>query len=858
MEKYLEEALKTGEYLKITTRNNKELTIKVIKYDLLKVYYRFKNTFNESCIKRENIVAVKFANKLKQHDFEKRQSNYYSLITAYANYYKNYVKEIGNKVKLFDTIFDSLYTKDNNNLLLNYFQGEIINNKEEVEKSICLLLDKSNNSQKEAIKNALNHKVSVIEGPPGTGKTTTILSIIANLINENKKVIVVSKNNSAVNNIIEEFQKMGLPEFYVRYGRKDVMTALRNNINIKLDTLEKDLNNINIKPDNIIKLQSLNEELRTLEKDINDLIDVKNLIIELKSQKKFIDKKVSTYNFSNYLTENEKKFLCEKNASISKINRIIKIANKKHYNFLEKLFIKYVLCLENKDLDIKLNAIFNLLEQMYINKELALKEEILLKGDLEDKQKRVKNIYEEYNKLSLDYFLYYLKKSITISKKNITTNKELIKHTFNIYPLILTTADGFLFNFDYLIKNGLDIDSIIIDESSQCDVLTGLPLLFLAKKLIVVGDSKQLSAITEDKKIETDINEFYRYENNNFLNTIKNVFQITPTILLEHYRCNYHIINFCNKYYYDSELKIYKEASKDSISIINVDQYKGASKKDGSFINEREIKSIKENIKDINNTFIITPFKAQATLLKEEYNDKMCGTIHCFQGKGANNVYFSTVFNKSDFCEKHIKGKNNLFTKELVNVAVSRAKEKFILVCDRKFFLDNGKYVPDIKNLINYINIYGDEIVDQSNCIFDYLYRQIKYFKATKLFDNIYEKALFEALNTIFIDSPYKCYLKLRLTELVTNKEFLEKNPDILRYILNGAHADFTIIDKRINMPILVIELDGKDHEKEEQIKKDRFKKLALNASNIEVYRMPSKKAYDTLDLKEKVFSYLS
>lgn len=858
MEKYLEEALKTGDYLKITTRNNKQLTVQIIKYDLIKVYYRFKNSFNESCIKKENIIDVKFANKLKQHDFEKKQSQYYSLITKYADYYKNYVKEIGNKVKLFDSIFDSLYTKDRNNLLLNYFQGDIVNNKEEVEKSICLLLDKSNNSQKEAIKNALNHKVSVIEGPPGTGKTTTILSIIANLINERKKVIVVSKNNTAVNNIIEEFQKMGLPEFYIRYGRKEVMTELRNNIDVKLNNLEIALNDINVKPDNIIKLQSLNEELSTLEKDINDLIDVKNLIIELKSQKKFIDKKVSTYNFSIYLTQNEKKFLCEKNASISKINRIIKIANKKHYNFLEKIFIKYVLCLENKDLNIKLNALFNLLEQLYINKELAIKEEILLKGDLEFKQNRVKEIYEEYNKLSLDYFLYYLKNNIKVSKEKVTNNKELIKHTFKIYPLILTTADGFLFNFDYLVKNGIEVDSIIIDEASQCDVLTGLPLLFLAKKLIVVGDSKQLSAITEEKETGIEVDKFYRYENNNFLNTIKNVFNLIPTILLEHYRCNYHIINFCNKYYYDSELKIYKDSSKDYISIINVDQYKGASRKDKSFINEREIKSIKENIKDINNTFVITPFKAQANLLQEEYNDKICGTIHCFQGKGANNVYFSTVFNNLDFCLKHIKSENNLFTKELVNVAVSRAKEKFVLVCDKNFFLKNGYYVPDIRNLINYINIYGEEIIDESNCIFDYLYKQIKYFKTTRLFDNIYEKTLFEALNEIFIDSPYRCYLKLKLTELVTNKEFLEKNPDILRYILNGAHADFTIIDKRINMPILVIELDGKDHEKEEQKKRDKFKELALNASNIKIYRIASKKAYDILDLKEKVFSYLS
>ena len=45
-----------------------------------------------------------------------------------------------------------------------------------------------NLSQKKALENALTHSVSVIEGPPGTGKTQTILNIIANLIAVQEKV----------------------------------------------------------------------------------------------------------------------------------------------------------------------------------------------------------------------------------------------------------------------------------------------------------------------------------------------------------------------------------------------------------------------------------------------------------------------------------------------------------------------------------------------------------------------------------------------------------------------------------------------------------------------------------------------
>ncbi|MEG0094390.1 MAG: AAA domain-containing protein, partial [Erysipelotrichaceae bacterium] len=66
-----------------------------------------------------------------------------------------------------------------------------------------------NLSQISAVKNALYNQVSVIEGPPGTGKTQTILNIIANLVVGGNTVAVVSNNNDATNNVYEKLQKYG-------------------------------------------------------------------------------------------------------------------------------------------------------------------------------------------------------------------------------------------------------------------------------------------------------------------------------------------------------------------------------------------------------------------------------------------------------------------------------------------------------------------------------------------------------------------------------------------------------------------------------------------------------------------------
>lgn len=75
-----------------------------------------------------------------------------------------------------------------------------------------------NTSQKAAVEAALTHQVSIIQGPPGTGKTQTILNIIANLLMKGKTVLVVSNNNSAVENVAEKLNGEGLGFLVAQLG----------------------------------------------------------------------------------------------------------------------------------------------------------------------------------------------------------------------------------------------------------------------------------------------------------------------------------------------------------------------------------------------------------------------------------------------------------------------------------------------------------------------------------------------------------------------------------------------------------------------------------------------------------------
>ena len=55
-----------------------------------------------------------------------------------------------------------------------------------------------NNSQEKSVLNALKKPITVITGPPGTGKSQVVLNIIANAVYNDKTILFSSKNNRAV------------------------------------------------------------------------------------------------------------------------------------------------------------------------------------------------------------------------------------------------------------------------------------------------------------------------------------------------------------------------------------------------------------------------------------------------------------------------------------------------------------------------------------------------------------------------------------------------------------------------------------------------------------------------------------
>lgn len=416
--------------------------------------------------------------------------------------------------------------------------------------------------------------------------------------------------------------------------------------------------------------------------------------------------------------------------------------------------------------------------------------------------------------------------------RQLFTSEDFLKNPYDIlneYPVILSTT----FSSRDSLNDNVVYDYVIMDESSQVDIATGALAMSCAKNMVIVGDTNQLpNVVDKHTEIRADVifNQYnlskgYRFTNS-FLQSVLEVMpNVTQTMLREHYRCHPKIIEFCNQKFYRGNLIIMTEdhGEKDVLKVIKT--VKGNHSR--NHFSQRQIDIIKNEIipNDITNkkeTGIIAPYNNQVQSLKEQIDGIEQATVHKFQGKEKDTIIISTVEDEiTDFVDDPY----------LLNVAVSRAKKKLILVVTG----NEQNKERNIMDLIDYIQYNNFEVVESNvYSIFDYLYKQ--YTKERKLFLNKNnrkleydsENLMYTLLEEILKNDDYKmldfvCHFPVNM--LIKNPYLL--NDDECLYAMNPAtHVDFLVYNRISKRAILAIEVDGYAfHQKETaQAKRDLLK----------------------------------
>lgn len=526
------------------------------------------------------------------------------------------------------------------------FEYSIINNdskKQEIVVPVSL-----SQSQEKILKSANQSKVTVVIGPPGTGKSFSIAALAIQAFQEGKKILIASKNEQACQVLFNKIQEdIGIKGITINSSK----ARYRISVSTKLRNIA-----------NGVGIKSIDE---------NYLKKVKNEVLLLKKKTRTIIDKIT------YREAIEKKW-GEKLSSSSE-------------------------------------SIFSKIQKKWISYRHGLKEPIWeLKFQLHEIDRRLKKKEKRLIRLTYEYNLYKLLSQsrpdlIRYEKAFKETRGNVIKDIFSSvnFNIILEALPIWICKSSDVanivpLKEGL-FDLLIIDEASQCDISSSIPLLYRAKSIAIVGDPNQLrhlsfisnrrEELTKTKYNLSGLNLAYR--DKSILDLVNEAVKSQNNIIFlnEHFRSMPDIISFSNNHFYSGQLKIMTDhLNENAYDNLKVNVIEGGIRNDkGENLNEaKEILSVielriqqeVELCKSSSSTIgVISPFRNQVQLIKRLVRERIApseinkhklliGTPFKFQGEERDIVFLSFTIDE----KTHQGSIRYLERPDVFNVSITRAK----------------------------------------------------------------------------------------------------------------------------------------------------------------------------------------
>ena len=422
--------------------------------------------------------------------------------------------------------------------------------------------------------------------------------------------------------------------------------------------------------------------------------------------------------------------------------------------------------LENGLFNEKIENIYNVWRYKQISqklKELAEKPYFNLQADILEKSEELKKLttdlvtkktwyniikfIEEKDNLAMSQALKGWKQTVqkigkgtgkntNIHKKNAKEKMLLCQKVVPAWIMPLNKV------FDTLnpVENKFDI--VIIDEASQSDI-SSLILLYMAKKIIIVGDDKQVSPSDVGVNIDK-INMFRRkyikgkVANDDLYGIRASLYSIVsttfqPISLREHFRSVPEIIGYSNKTSYDNQILPLRDSNSSILKPAIIDYKVNGKRDEKSKINRVEAETIVSLIEAClamkeykNSTFGVISLLGdeQAELIQDlivkripateiENHKILCGNSASFQGDERDIMFISLVDSSEENKSLRLVGEGvEGAIRKRYNVAISRAKDQLWIV--HSIDKNNLKEGDLRKELFEYIDSLKENIFDKT------------------------------------------------------------------------------------------------------------------------------------------------
>lgn len=263
----------------------------------------------------------------------------------------------------------------------------------------------------------------------------------------------------------------------------------------------------------------------------------------------------------------------------------------------------------------------------------------------------------------------------------------------------------------------IQVDTLIIDEAGQLNILLAAMAMVVAKRYIFIGDIQQMQPIikanTHPKILNQSIMELLSTKNKTSMLNIS-------------YRMNQTLISFSSLRFYNNELTVHPNNANNKIAIDHIGEnwniinpkeskiFVDLNYSNTSSICEEEANKTSEIIQELiqngiksHNIAIVCPFKSQCRLIYSKLKDFnieseiLIDTVEKMQGQERDIIFYCWTISDHEYVEKI---NEFFFNPNRLNVAITRAKSKLITLGSSQLF--NTKLLKSNQNLQLYYDFY--------------------------------------------------------------------------------------------------------------------------------------------------------
>lgn len=644
-----------------------------------------------------------------------------------------------------------------------------------------------NSEQREAISHALSHPLTVITGPPGTGKSQVVSSLLINAAKLGRRVLFASKNNKAVDVVEMRVNNLGPRPILLRMGRGEYQAKLTEYLTALLASRATDEDCFNHDEAERRFKQTLSQ-IQGLHQTAVQTVELRNQLDLLEQRVEPLRKELGEARFQSF------RALDDPSAEqvLNSVKATVRAATRREQDFLTRLLWCVHRSKRFEELGKTANALQPVFEELgltspevprrdremdawlefaialesrieavrqignYFGTLTALSEapalERIWEGIVEQQEKLATDslrLWECWLRLAparlssrdraaLGEFAAVLRLLVQGDAENQRVGRQVFAQYFKLFPSVVSMLSCWAVTSlstrgRVPLEPGF-FDLVVIDEASQCDIASALPLLFRAKAAVIIGDPKQLRHISgiparRDREllarhglVETCVS--WAYSENSLFDLASHLAGRDDIIMLrDHHRSHADIIEFSNLHFYEGRLRIatkYERLRRPTSEepVVRWVPVRGTVTRPGhSALNEVEAKAVVAELERIafaneyhGTIGVVTPFRAHANRIRDlihgnprlanvlARNELLVDVAHCFQGDERDVMIFSPVV--SDGISKGALGFLNS-TGNLFNVAITRARAALVVVGDASAARTSG---------VSYLHAFADYV----------------------------------------------------------------------------------------------------------------------------------------------------